>query len=643
MIQTIRMFVWVAAHLLSLCLLVAIAFTIGDLFLRRVPFASTIERAIIAIALGFGTASLALLCLGVAGLLYSQIILGLTVTGALGAAWRLAVPSTVLAVKDVVARARGMSVWYKFVTLAIAVYWLLLFLPALYPPIQWDATTYHLVLARQYLEAHSIQVDLGIHWPIVPLLNQLLFAWAMAILDDELAQLVVHSFFVLTALALFSWGRRSGHPIAGLTAAVVWVSHPLVRWLSTAAYVDVSLSCYTFLAVYSLRMFWEMRERAFWIVAMALAAFAAGVKITGVATVAGATAFGILLLLRGKLAKSAVLRGIGAALLTGAPWYVLIGVHTGNPIWPILPQLSNGVWADPRVIERLGYFFSVGTAKTPINFLLVPLLLVFDLSNFQPDNDLNLIPIFLLFPVCWLISFFDEKVRWWTLWSALIMVAWFSTSQQVRLLLPALPLVSVAILEAVRWTAARVHAPPAALQRVWWVAIVSTLVVGLGLTTYQTARRGAIPVTLEQRESWRARTVSGYGAIKFLETRARRSDLTYLISVDWLTYFCRTRTRVKSGFVEQAFIPQNDPWPSSTWGPRLQREGVHWIVLNHDDYPRSSDSNSPLKSLFAPAYNLVYEDFEVCVFEVKTTDDRNELNERRARAQTAPVSSLSSR
>ena len=114
--------------------------------------------------------------------------------------------------------------------LVALVYWGLLLTATLYPPIQWDATSHHLVLCREYLAAHRIFAVMGIAHPVLPALNHMLFTWGMALQDDVLAQIMEHTFLMLTALGLYSWGKRQKKPLFGLAVAAFWLGSPLVLW-----------------------------------------------------------------------------------------------------------------------------------------------------------------------------------------------------------------------------------------------------------------------------------------------------------------------------------------------------------------------------------------------------------------------------
>src|SRR5262245_24019029 len=267
---------WGVSHLGLWSLMLLSAFGAGGVFLRRFQFHNPAERLVFTLALGMGLWALALFVLGLCGALYVGVIWGLTIVAAAAtfvylirislSEWREWMSSLRLYVasswKEYL-RPRRMLV-FGVAALSLA-YAGLLLLAAWYPPMHWDALAGHLPLAHQFLTEHRIVALLGGGaFPLLPALNHMLFAWAMALKDDVLAQMVEFTFLTLTSLGLFTWGARQRRPWLGLAAAALWLSHPLVLWLGESAYVDVGVTCFAFLGVYALRVFWERQDNGGW-------------------------------------------------------------------------------------------------------------------------------------------------------------------------------------------------------------------------------------------------------------------------------------------------------------------------------------------------------------------------------------------
>src|SRR6266566_5819814 len=224
---------WAIAHLGALALMLLCAAGLGNLFLRKCPFHNSVERFVFTAALGLGLCALVLFILGLFGILYQSIIWVLTVEGAL---------ATVLNFLYSRRRSLGIRQWKQILSIqqwkhlynlrnaGIALLiimavscWVLLLITSQYPPTNWDSISNHLPIARANLTGHGLVIVPGIPFPVVPLLNHMLFTWALALKDDVLAQMVVHSFLVLTALGLYAWGKRQSRSALGLAAAALWL------------------------------------------------------------------------------------------------------------------------------------------------------------------------------------------------------------------------------------------------------------------------------------------------------------------------------------------------------------------------------------------------------------------------------------
>jgi hypothetical protein len=147
---------WILSHLFVWAVIMLAAGGLGAAALRRHRFRSRIEHVVFALALGLGLWSTIIFCLGLAGLIYSQVIWSITLIAALGTLialvrrWRaILAPLNLPSQKPDL---RLIALW----ALALITIGYVFFLGArtLYPPRQWDAIGNHLVMSRQYLLDH---------------------------------------------------------------------------------------------------------------------------------------------------------------------------------------------------------------------------------------------------------------------------------------------------------------------------------------------------------------------------------------------------------------------------------------------------------------------------------------------------------
>ncbi|MDF2439031.1 MAG: hypothetical protein JWN98_15, partial [Abditibacteriota bacterium] len=226
----------------------------------------------------------------------------------------------------------------------------LTFVLCLAPPSgsDYDSLMYHLSAPRQYLHANGI-VELPYdHHTYFPFTLEMLFLAAQQLRPDLLEGAVLAKLFhwlmlPLTCAALIAIGQRHLNLRAGLLAACLFASLPVVLNEATTAYIDLGLAAWTVLAFATFANWLRTRD-AFWIGwSGVFCGFGLGTKYLG------ALMFGWLLLwliidgLRSKTRLTVPLfRFVGIALLLGSGWYVRNWLWTGNPVYPFAFEIFGG-------------------------------------------------------------------------------------------------------------------------------------------------------------------------------------------------------------------------------------------------------------------------------------------------------------
>ncbi|MEM7356466.1 MAG: hypothetical protein AAF657_36965, partial [Acidobacteriota bacterium] len=114
------------------------------------------------------------------------------------------------------------------------------FFLALSPPVSWDASAYHLRLARLYAEHGGFReapFNVYSYWPLNV---QLLFAMVITLHDYVLAKLLHFAFGVATLYALFLGGRTYHRPASGFLACLFFLANGVVAYELRVAYVDLA-------------------------------------------------------------------------------------------------------------------------------------------------------------------------------------------------------------------------------------------------------------------------------------------------------------------------------------------------------------------------------------------------------------------
>jgi 4-amino-4-deoxy-L-arabinose transferase-like glycosyltransferase len=610
---------WIVRHVVLLGGMVVAAGGVGALVLRRRQFASSLEFAVFCVVAGFGMWSIAMFGLGVIGGLYASVIraatvlvVGLTLAYLGKASWHARLPRRV-------PNGRGALTIVCFVVSG-AMCWGILLPAALYPPVQWDAISNHLVLARAYLTAHQLVVVAGATQPVILLLNHMLFTWALALQDDVLAQMIEQTFLVLGALGIVAWGLRRQRPTWGVAAAAFWVAHPLVRYLASAAYVDIALSATIFLGLYALHVAWTDGDRRWWYLGISLVAMGAGIKVPGVVFLGLAGVVGVLMLVRRvpTISLASVVAGWGLALLVVAPWYGFVWYQTGNPFWPAFAQYSRGIWGSPAFVVGANLWLNHATEpRTIVNFARLPLDWLLYPSRFYAEMGLSLFPAIVLWPLAWCVAVVDRSVRWWTLWALAFTIFWFLHVHQLRYWLPALPLAGIALFESLRWLFDRMPLLSARRrQDVAWITVALGLLAWAGVDVlHQASRLGWPPANMKQRAAFLS-MLGGFQAAEYINDRAHPDDTVCVIDAGWLNYYFR----INVIDVSASFYVDKRPtfqWPHDAgWVKWLDSQRVNWILVYRTPEAPTA-SRDPSEGSFWPGFNLVRTDSLTWVFHRK--------------------------
>jgi hypothetical protein len=520
-------------HYGFLALFTIFAYSIGAGLTRTVVYHSASEKFCFCTGLGLGVIAHLVFFAGLAHLLTRAVILVLFTIIAFFV-W----PSFLGLARDAAKlrqRLRSGRSWFYGIILALLSPLLLL---PLYPPIQWDATSYHLAAARIYVDSHALVFTPYLRFPVFPQLNEMLFSLMLLLYDDISAQLVQFLMMWLVAIALYAWGRRAFSTEVGLWSGALWLSNPLVLWLGASAYIDIGLTMFVVLAAYSF-FNWYQSRRGSWLVLSALFfGFAAGSKYLALFPLA---VFGLFLLywaakerrFRELLAFTVIVAAVAS------PWYIRNVRYTGNPVWPYFgSKLGYGNWNPDDLREVSQEQASYGTGRGITALIMLPWNLVFHGPVFHAgSNDLS--PVYLLLlPLTLIAAWKNSYLRALLVVAGLYTLSWFSTVQVLRYLLLAVPFVSLVTAAALdtyvfswlraKWpTVSTVHA-----------GITCILLLGFGLGRPTSLWRQALPpATAQQRDSFLRQSLRSYPAYEFLNHLKGNDYTVYALDDANMAYF----------------------------------------------------------------------------------------------------------
>ncbi|MCD6385048.1 phospholipid carrier-dependent glycosyltransferase, partial [Candidatus Sumerlaeota bacterium] len=343
---------------------------------------------------------------------------------------------------------------------------LILLLPPLLevftPPYSWDALVYHLTVPRIYLEHQGFgYIPLNIY-SNMPMNIDMLYLVCLRFFDDVVAKMLHCALGLLLGLVLINFSRhhlKSWRP--GAVAMIILLTNPMVNYEYGVAFIDVGMAFFMGMAFYATikaMTSLERRARFSWLILSGLfCGFLTGAKYTGVFS-AGAILAILLIGVVWKrklqfpintktLSTAAVIILVCVSLLT-LPWLIKNSVFTGNPVYPMFYRLFDGKdWSEYMARQLIDWQHSIGQGRTVIDYLLLPIR-IFTISKYDYKHFAGpMSPAILLAFVVSLLFCQRAHRRWfWLLVAGFVgfFIPWSLGAQQVRFLIPALPLLALA-------------------------------------------------------------------------------------------------------------------------------------------------------------------------------------------------------
>jgi hypothetical protein len=343
------------------------------------------------------------------------------------------------------------------------------FILAMSPEVAWDASVYHLTLPKLYIGHQgfqSVAFSIYSNWPLN---TELLFTAAMLLKDYVLATMVHFGFGLLTLYAIYTLCRVFHRREIAWLAMFLFLANQVVLWELSVAYIDLAYA-FWFVAAFIFMMWW-MENRPGRRTALLLCGLCcgllAGVKVNGIM---GVGALAVLLLLRlvrlnrrefWDQAREMLGCFVLPVIALWLPWLLKAAWYAGNPVYPLLYHGFGGLdWSATLSAQFAAWQKGIGMGRTAADYVLLParVILLGDTGYAHFDGRICRWWI-LLIPLMLVYGMRSPLVRRCLAVSGLFFVLWSVSSQQIRLLIPILPLLAVAAAATIHDLAERIRRP----------------------------------------------------------------------------------------------------------------------------------------------------------------------------------------
>ncbi len=379
----------------------------------------------------------------------------------------------------------------------------------LIPPISRDALIHHLAVPKLWLKHGGIYEIPWANYAYYPMNIDLLYVLCLYFKNDIAPKFIHLAFGLGTGLIIYLYLKPKYSRNWGLLGAVIFITTPIVVWLSTTAYVDLGM---TFFITASVMSFIKWRDDDYknikWLLLSGLAmGIAVGSKYNALIAAFILNMILMLSVVWDKHKQTAALwYGILFFVITAftaSPWYLKNYLQTGNPFYPLFGGFFKSLHHHPIVeatsrqtIEKSQQisFFKMREVMYGESFwetLLIPIRMFFqgkDNSYQYFQGALN--PVLIIFsPFIFLNKRYGKDKFCFVIFTVFfIAMAFFLTAKQVRYILPVLPFLAVLAVmgiknildylgEKPRLSSLRLGAQIKSMARIFVLASVAVLLI----------------------------------------------------------------------------------------------------------------------------------------------------------------------
>lgn len=344
----------------------------------------------------------------------------------------------------------------------------LLMLLAFQAPGHWDDVSYHLPLARLFVQHQGLAVSEYLRFPYFPANMHLLFGAGLLLSGNLLAQMLATVPVFVTLIGLVGVSQwLLGSSAWGYIAGALYLTLQPVRGTLGFAYVDYGLALFCTAALFSVAV-WQRHgmQGNRWLIFAGLAAgVAGGIKLLGLVF---AALLGIAIWVIGRKWRTPWIFGLVCAA-TASGWYVRSYLLSGDPVHPVGGAVFGfHLWSLEDLVSQQAEQASHGVPKHWYNFFVA-----------FSHAHLHVMWVALI-----AIVFAPRLPRQVVLlWGVMVMFClfWFNISQVNRYLMPIFPVACFLVVAVMRclWRATGWRALLVPSHR----ALLGTIAVWLGVAS----------------------------------------------------------------------------------------------------------------------------------------------------------------
>jgi len=488
-----------------------------------------------------------------------------------------------------------------------------------------DSLGEHLAKAKEWNRLHRLASIpyINFHQWAQPFNIGILYGMALFLKDVILAQLIHFAFGLLTAVGVYSLGKRYFSHRVGLVSALIFYTIPMVARMSATAYVDLGLTFYVFFAFYALVNWVSSGKRGWLLISAIISGLALGSKYAGAPF--------MIILSSGVLLGGWFIRKekfwrvtrdffifLGLAGLIGSFWYVrayFIGAYSILNMWQ---SFLLRFWRGIKGIWASG-FFNLGISQPAFALdISLPqriISLSWNMSMHKLSSHGAIGIVFLAFLPFFLFPRFRRSrlIKFMFFYSAAYFIFWAVLVASVpRYLVPIFPLCGI----MVGYVVEQMSSFNKFFKRCFYTILILTFLFQIiylvpeGLDkVYQ---RMLVFAGLKSQEEYILGTEKTYAVFKYINENLLPETKVFVLN-DPRTFYC-DYPYVKS--VELGRVQTTEAVLAG-----LKRAGITHLVFNQRRWEGNRRKYPTLVDVLMPEYlRTIYEEYPFIVWKLSYPD-----------------------
>ena len=332
------------------------------------------------------------------------------------------------------------------------------------PPISRDALIHHLAIPKLWIRNGGFYAIPWAEYSYYPMYINLIYLVCLYFNNDIAPKLIHLSFGLATGISIYLYLKEKYNNNWGLLGMIIFITTPIIIWLSTAVYVDLGM---TFFTTSSVLLWIKWRDdnynqfKWFFLSAVCMG-FAVGSKYNALIALMIVNLLLVFIYVQDKNDQIASVRyGLFFFIITAiaaSPWYLKNYYFTGNPFYPLFNSIFDSLhhlviqnWGEcqaPVKSTSIGLFQKRELLydETLWQTFLIPIRMFFQGNDYGYRHFQGVLnPILIVFSPFILIKNKNSKdiFIFISFTAIFIFIAFFLTDQQVRYFLPVLPFLSI--------------------------------------------------------------------------------------------------------------------------------------------------------------------------------------------------------